>query len=49
MAEVTVSELAKVVGTSVDRLLDQMKEAGLSHTKSDATVGDEKNKYCWHT
>jgi translation initiation factor IF-2 len=44
MAEVTVSELAKVVGTSVDRLLDQMKEAGLSHTKSDATVGDEEKQ-----
>jgi len=44
MAEVTVSELAEVVGTSVDRLLDQMKEAGLPHTKSDATVGDEEKQ-----
>ena len=31
MAEVTVSELAKTVGASDDRLLMQMKEAGLSH------------------
>ena len=30
MAEVTVTELAKTVGTSVDRLLMQMKDAGLS-------------------
>ena len=29
MADVTVKELADVVGTSVDRLLTQMKEAGL--------------------
>ena len=29
MAEVTVSQLAKTVGASVDRLLSQMKEAGL--------------------
>ena len=32
MAEVTVNELAKTVGASVDRLLLQMKEAGLSHS-----------------
>ena len=30
MAEVTVTELAKTVGASVDRLLMQMKDAGLS-------------------
>ena len=32
MAEVTVSQLADVVGAPVDRLLKQMKQAGLSHT-----------------
>jgi translation initiation factor IF-2 len=41
MAEVTVSELAKTVGASEERLLLQMKEAGLSHTSADATVSDE--------
>ena len=34
MAEVTVNELAKTVGASVDRLLLQMKEAGLSHSSA---------------
>jgi len=44
MAEVTVSELAKVVGASVDRLLSQMQEAGLSHKSADATVSDEEKQ-----
>jgi translation initiation factor IF-2 len=44
MAEVTVSELAKVVGASVDRLLSQMQEAGLSHDSADATVDDEEKQ-----
>jgi len=44
MAEVTVSELAKVVGASVDRLLSQMQEAGLSHNSADATVDDEEKQ-----
>ena len=44
MADVIVSELAKVVGTSVDRLLKQMKEAGLSQNSDDATVGDEDKR-----
>ncbi|MBL4781518.1 MAG: translation initiation factor IF-2 [Porticoccaceae bacterium] len=44
MAEVTVSVLAGVVGASVDRLLTQMKEAGLSQTSADATVSDEEKQ-----
>ena len=44
MAEVTVSELAKSVGASVDRLLMQMKEAGLNHNSADATVSDEEKQ-----
>ena len=44
MADVIVSELAKVVGTSVDRLLKQMKEAGLSQNSDDATVDDEDKR-----
>lgn len=44
MAEVTVSELAKSVGTSEDRLLKQMAEAGLKHTTVDAMVSDEEKQ-----
>ena len=44
MAEVTVGELAKLVGTSVERLLNQMQEAGLSQDKPDAVVGDQEKK-----
>ncbi|WP_439133924.1 translation initiation factor IF-2 [Pseudomaricurvus sp.] len=44
MAEVTVSELAKSVGTSEDRLLKQMAEAGLAHTSVDAVVSDEEKQ-----
>ncbi|MDY0007484.1 MAG: translation initiation factor IF-2 N-terminal domain-containing protein, partial [Spongiibacteraceae bacterium] len=41
MAEVTVSQLAEVVGAPVERLLKQMKEAGLSHVSADEVVSDE--------
>ena len=41
MAEVTVSQLADVVKTPVDRLLKQMKQAGLSHTEAEQVVSDE--------
>lgn len=41
MAQVTVNQLAEVVGASVDRLLTQMKEAGLPHTEADEAVSDE--------
>ena len=44
MAEVTVTELAKTVGASVDRLLLQMKEAGLSHSSADAMVSDDEKQ-----
>ena len=44
MADVTISELAKTVGVSVDKLLSQIKEAGLSHTKPDELISnDDKN------
>ena len=49
MAEVTVSQLAKTVGASVDRLLSQMKEAGLDHKTADQPVSDEdKQKLLAH-
>ncbi len=41
MADVTVSELAKVVGVSVEKLLSQVKEAGLPHTKADDSISNE--------
>lgn len=44
MAEVTVSELAKSVGASVDRILSQMKDAGLSHDSAEALVTDEEKQ-----
>ena len=44
MAEVTVSELAKSVGASVDRLLGQMKDAGLDHASADAKVSDSEKQ-----
>ncbi|MFS1523090.1 translation initiation factor IF-2 [Microbulbifer sp. 2304DJ12-6] len=44
MAQVTVSELAKSVGATEDRLLTQMKEAGLSHTSASAVVSDEEKQ-----
>ena len=40
MAEVTVEQLATTVGASVDRLLGQMKEAGLPHTSAEETVSE---------
>ena len=41
MAEVTVSQLAGVVGATADKLLAQMKQAGLTHTSVDEVVSDE--------
>ena len=41
MAEVTVSQLAETVGTPIDKLLAQMKEAGLAHTSADEVVSDD--------
>ncbi len=40
MTQVTVKELAKVVDTPVERLLQQMREAGLPHTSADQAVTD---------
>lgn len=44
MAEVTVAKLAEIVGAPVDRLLTQMKEAGLEHGAADDTVSDEEKQ-----
>ena len=37
----TVEQLAKTVGASVDRLLSQMKDAGLPHAAADEVVSEE--------
>ncbi len=44
MAEVSVSELAKVVRVSPERLLIQMKEAGLPHRSAEEKVSDEEKQ-----
>src|SRR5690554_179075 len=44
MADVTVKELADVVKTSVDNLLVQMKEAGLTQTAPDQAVSEEEKQ-----
>ncbi|PIQ38788.1 MAG: translation initiation factor IF-2, partial [Thalassolituus sp. CG17_big_fil_post_rev_8_21_14_2_50_53_8] len=44
MADVTVKELADVVGTSVERLLSQMKEAGLPQTAASQSVSDDQKQ-----
>ena len=41
MAEVTVNQLAEVVGASTDRILTQMEEAGLSQKNPTDLVSDE--------
>ena len=44
MADVKISELAKTVGVSVDKLLSQIKEAGLPHVGPDELISnDDKN------
>ena len=44
MSEVTVAELAEIVGAPVDRLLKQMTEAGLQHTAADEAVSNEEKQ-----
>ena len=41
MAQVTVEQLAETVGASVDRLLSQMRDAGLPHASADEAVSEE--------
>ena len=42
MADVTITELAKMVGVPEDRLLEQVKEAGLPQTKADDTMTNDE-------
>lgn len=42
MSEVTVKQLAESVGTPVEKLLTQMKAAGLPQKKESDSVSDEE-------
>ena len=44
MTQVTVKELALVVATPVERLLQQMREAGLPHSRAEQVVTDEEKQ-----
>ncbi|WP_133127565.1 translation initiation factor IF-2 [Legionella nagasakiensis] len=44
MADVTVKQLAQVVGIPVERLLNQLQEAGLSFTDEQQTVNEEQKR-----
>nr|WP_133130539.1 translation initiation factor IF-2 [Legionella yabuuchiae] len=44
MADVTVKQLAQVVGIPVERLLNQLQEAGLSITDDQQTVNEEQKR-----
>ena len=44
MKLITVSELAESINQSIERFLEQMKDAGLFHNKSDALVSDLDKK-----
>jgi len=42
MSEVTVKQLAAMVGTPVERLLSQLKDAGISVTGEDASISEKE-------
>jgi len=49
MSQVTVSQLAEVLGVSVEKLIDQMSKADINLTSGDATVSnDDKKKLLAH-
>ena len=42
MSQVTVQQLAEVVGTPVDKLLEQLKDAGLSFSTAEEVISDSE-------
>ncbi|QMV13389.1 translation initiation factor IF-2 [Vibrio spartinae] len=44
MTELTVKALSEEIGTPVDRLLEQLADAGMTKTRSDSVSEDEKQK-----
>jgi translation initiation factor IF-2 len=41
MSDVTITQLAEVIGASVERLLEQLKEAGLTADNADSLISDK--------
>jgi len=48
MTQLTVKALSEEIGTPVDRLLEQLADAGINKTSSDSVSDDEKNKLLSH-
>ncbi len=48
MAEITVAELAKEIGTPVDRLVSQLADSGVNKSGTDAISQDEKEALLGH-
>ena len=42
MTQVTIQQLAEVVGTPVDKLLEQLKDAGLSFSEPEQIISDSE-------
>jgi len=42
MSKVTVKQLSEVVGAPVDRLLEQLKDAGIEAANADTEITDEQ-------
>ena len=48
MADITVAELAKEIGTPVDRLVSQLADSGVNKSATDAITQDEKEALLGH-
>ncbi len=48
MTQLTVKALSEEIGTPVDRLLEQLADAGMKKTSSDSVSDDEKNQLLSH-
>ena len=42
MPEVTIRQYAEVIGITVDRLIEQLEEAGLAHKSADEVISDDE-------
>ena len=48
MADVSIEKLASDIGTTVDKLKQQFKDAGIDKSSSDHVTEDEKNQLLDH-
>ena len=48
MADVSIKKLASDIGTTVDKLKQQFKDAGIDKSSSDHVTEDEKNQLLDH-